>query len=334
VSLLTWGEGPPGDETINGVHVIKMCQQDRGLRGLRFFHPRWTSLYRAMARANADLYYHNCAEYVTGQVALWCRWHHRRFVYSVASDMDCEVVLPDLKTRRERVLYRMGLRRANRIIVQTRTQQKMLQEGFNLDAVVIPMPCWGEVDTGAMRQPPPEASARVLWVGRICEPKRPDRFLDLAQACPDLHFDLVGPANDTAYAQGVLQRAWGIQNMTVHGAVTRDRMPEFYRQAACLCCTSDYEGFPNTFLEAWSYGLPIVSTFDPDSLIVRLNLGCTAADIAGLEAKIRALLHSPEHWQTASQNTRAYYARNHTVGAVMSRFEQVFLDVCGAGGQQ
>jgi glycosyltransferase involved in cell wall biosynthesis len=331
VSLLTWDDGQLGDEIIDGVHVIKVCQRDVGLPGLRFFHPRWTRLNHAMARADADLYYQNCAEYVTGQVALWCRRHNRRFVYSVASDPECDVALPEMKTKRERVLYRMGLHRADHIIVQTRTQQKMLREGFNLHSVVIPIPCWDVVDTSIEPKQSQMLSTRILWVGRICEPKGPHRFLELAQACPDLHFDFVGPSDGTAYSQAVLWSARSIKNVTVHGAVTRNRMPAFYKQAACLCCTSDYEGFPNTFLEAWSYGLPIVSTFDPDGLIVRLNLGRTASDIVGLEASIRALLNAPKDWQIASHNAREYYKTNHTVEVVMPQFERLFLNVLAAG---
>ncbi|MDD5414837.1 MAG: glycosyltransferase, partial [Smithellaceae bacterium] len=82
VSLVTWDEGQADDQVVDGVRVIKTCSRDTGLPGLRFFHPRWTSLIRALRRADADLYYHNCAEYVTGQVALWCRRNGRKFVYS------------------------------------------------------------------------------------------------------------------------------------------------------------------------------------------------------------------------------------------------------------
>ena len=56
-------------------------------------------------------------------------------------------------------------------------------------------------------------------------------------------------------------------NVTLHGRVERERMPSLYQDALCLCCTSVLEGFPNTFLEAWSVGLPVVSSFDPDHLI-------------------------------------------------------------------
>ena len=85
VSMLTWDEGQEDGVEIDGVKVFKMCRQDAGLPGLRFFWPRWTSLNAAMRRADADVYYQNCGEYVTGQVAMWCRRHGRKLVYSVAN---------------------------------------------------------------------------------------------------------------------------------------------------------------------------------------------------------------------------------------------------------
>ena len=62
VSVVTWAEGPAGDEIIDGVKVVKVCSERAGLPAVRFFHPRWTSLNAALQRADADIYYHNCAE--------------------------------------------------------------------------------------------------------------------------------------------------------------------------------------------------------------------------------------------------------------------------------
>src|SRR5262245_5737824 len=123
VDMLTWDEGQPSQIVHDGVRVLKICRRDAGLPGLRFVHPRWTNLCRAMRLADADLYYHNSAEYVTGQVALWCRRNGRRFVYSAASDPACDARLPTLRALRERILYRYGLRHADGLIVQTRKQQ-------------------------------------------------------------------------------------------------------------------------------------------------------------------------------------------------------------------
>jgi len=333
VSMATWDEGQVDGVEIDGVRVLKMCRQDAGVPGVRFLWPRWSSLNAALKRADADVYYHNCGEYVTGQVALWCRRHGRKFVYSVASDPDCDVRLPEMTKRRERVLYRYGLKHADRVIVQTRKQQEMLRSGFERDSVVVPMPCPGPSDAEyAAADWNGDSPKRVLWIGRVCEVKRPDLLLDLAEACPEVHFDVVGPLAETEYVHCVVERAKTVANVTLHGPASRAQVAEFYQNAPLMCCTSAFEGFPNTFLEAWSYGVPVVSTVDPDHLIAEKGLGHVGSDCAELAAGIRELLETPELRRTASRAARAYYAAMHAVDRAMARFEQIFCDV-GTGGR-
>lgn len=322
VSFLTWEEGGPADEMINGVRVIKICKQDAGLPGLRFFHPKWSGLHAALKRADAQVYYHNCGECVTGQMAWWCRRNGRSFVFSAASEADCDPALPELLSRRERWLYRYGLRQADRVIVQTLTQQAMMRRNFQVDAAVIPMPAPGPAED--TYQAPTPAAHRVLWVGRVCKVKRPDRLIEIAKVCQDLHFDVAGPVYDDDFSRISAAEAGALPNVILHGAVSREKIPELYRAAALLCCTSNYEGFPNTFLEAWSHGLPVVSTVDPDGLIARHNLGRVAAEAASLTTSIRRLLEDPTAYAACSKAARQYFREQHAMETAMPRFEAVF----------
>jgi glycosyltransferase involved in cell wall biosynthesis len=332
VTAVTWDEGQPDGATVAGVRLLKLCRRDAGVHGVRFLHPRWTSLVQALRRADATIYYQNSGECVTGQVALWCNRHGRRFIFSAASDHDCIPSLPYLKTFRERALYRYGLTHATRLIVQTRAQQRMFRQHFGLESSVVPMPCPGPAeDQFVLPQPMTPSTSRILWVGRLTPEKRPDRLLDLAEACSDLHFDLVGPAYDASYSRRILERAHRRHNITVHGAMTPGRLTTFYRRAACLCCTSDSEGFPNTFLEAWSYGLPVVSMFDPDHLLTEQGLGIAATDVPRLARAIQDLLTAPGRWRTASTTARSYYLRHHSVDRVMPLFEQMFAAAAYTG---
>ena len=332
VRMITWDEGQGADEVvIDGVRVFRVCREDEGLPGLRFFHPRWTSLLGAFRRADAEVYYHNAAEYVTGQVALWTRRAGRKFVFSTAHDTDCDAQFNRTRSLRERLLDRHGLTNADRVISQTRIQQQMLRDQFGLDSVVIPMPC-PPAAPGARARHPGSGPVRVLWVGRIASGKRLEMLLDVAEAAPDLHFDVAGgPTRPTPYSDEVLARAARIPNVTLHGRVERERMPALYEGAAFLCCTSTVEGFPNTFLEAWSVGLPVVSTFDPDHLIAERGLGATAQDAPGLLREMRALLASPDAWRSAAEQSLRYFNENHLPEVTMGRFERVFLEASGRG---
>jgi glycosyltransferase involved in cell wall biosynthesis len=323
VSFLTWDEGGPAEEMSDGVRVIKLCRQDAGLPGLRFFHPKWSSLNAALRNANADVYYHNCGECVTGQIALWCRRNRRAFVFSAASNADCDPRLPELKSRRERTLYRWGLRHADRVITQTLTQQRDLREHFGRESEVVPMPCPGP--DAAAYVPPRTDGRRVLWIGRVCRVKRPDRLVEVAAACPDVQFDMAGPVYEDAFSREAARAAGELPNVTVHGAVPRELIGELYRQASLLCNTSDYEGFPNTFLEAWSHGLPVVSSFDPDSIIRRHDLGLVVTEAQEMAAGLRSLLDSPAEYLTKSGHARRYYESHHTVEAVLPQIEALLL---------
>ncbi len=329
VTFLTWDEGQEEERIIDGVRVIKMCRRDEGLPGLRFFHPRWTSLNRAMRQADADVYYQNTGEYVTGQVALWCQRHARKFVYSAASDPDCDARLPEMKEWRVRTLYRYGLRHADRIIVQTQTQRDLLRSSFGLGSIVLPMPCpeVSPCDMGG-RVPERRNPFTVGWVGRFVKLKRLELLLEVAKTLPDVLFEVAGGERiETDYGRQLRSQAGQSPNVRLHGMLSRDEMVGFYRRVDCLCCTSVYEGFPNTFLEAWSCGLPVVSTFDPDRLIARHNLGFSAQGAPDLIRSLCALRDSPELWNQVSLNARRYYLQNHAVEVAMPRFEAVFREV-------
>lgn len=327
VSLLVYNEGQPIDMTVEGVRVISMCKVSDGIPGLRFIHPRTTSLFSAMKRANADVYYHNLAEYFTGWAALWCRLHGRKFVYSTAHDFDCTASLPALPKLYERLLYRYGIRHADRMIVQTRFQRDLLQQSFGLDSVALPMPCPGPLPASYVPPVFPE-SPRVVWVGRAVPDKRPDWILDIAVQLPEVRFELAaGNVSGSDYVASVIKRAQSLPNVRWLGSVNREDMPKIYQNSLCLCSTSIHEGFPNTFLESWSHGTPLITTFDPDGLVAANNMGIKVSNPNEAAEGIRAMLKSPERWRTMSKNARSYYENNHLVDSAIARFEQEFLSV-------
>jgi len=328
-TLLSWDMDQSESARVHGVRVVKMCRRDDGVPGLRFLHPRWTSLVAALHRADAELYHYMSSDSGLGQIALWCRAKRRVLTYYVSSTWAAERSLPHLRPWRERLLYKLGLRSADRVMTQTQLQRQLLGQGFGIESVVVPMPCEDAAPTRENSERAcPVTDARVLWVGRISPEKRLEWLLDAAQACPELTFDVVGAANkETPYAEALVSRAQGLPNVVLHGRVfDRATLNALFRQAALFCCTSYSEGFPNTFLEAWSHALPIVSTFDPDGVIERLGLGVVGGDVGGLIAGIRGLLTSAESYRRASHNTLRYVRGNHAAATVLLHIEKIFVD--------
>ena len=329
ISFVTWNDGGPPDERLGSIDVLKMCTADAGVPGLRFLHPRLTSFVASLARSNADVYYHNCAESYTGIIAAWCAAKGRAFVYSTASDADCRRERPSWQTRHEWLLYRFGLRRADVVVAQTKAQLRLLETESGIIATHVPMPCAlagpapGSADAVRKRSP---NTGVVAWVGRIDPRKRLEYLFDIARRMPATKFRVVAPASaGSEYAVALESQARSIPNIEWLGKVSRDGMSAIYREANCLCCTSLHEGFPNTFLEAWSHGTPIVSSFDPDDLIADRHLGVRATTVSDFVGGINLLADSTPEWQTRSENAVRYYREHHSPEIALPRLEAALL---------
>jgi glycosyltransferase involved in cell wall biosynthesis len=335
VSFVTLDHGQPDGLKVNGITVRKAYVKERGIRGLRFIHPRWSGLWAAMTRADADVYYQRGAGSETGQVALWCRTHRRPFVFAAANESDCCRSLYALGTWRERTLYRVGLRLADAVTAQTATQQAMLRQNIGLTTTLIRNCGWYSMDDRPCKWPAlndPDG-IRVLWVGRISEQKRFEWLLDIAEKCPEMTFDVVGAANgNSEYASRLMERAAKIPNVKMNGQVPYAEMAGYYRKCRILCCTSAYEGFPNTFLESWALGAPVVSTFDPDGIIASNGLGWVVQDVDGAVTHLKEIIQSPEIWLAASKAAQQYYLANHTADVCLPGLEQLLLKLAERGG--
>lgn len=323
VRFVTLDYGQPDGIEHDGIRVYKMCAADAGWPGVRFIYPRWTSLWAALARADADVYYQRTAGVESGQVALWCRRNRRALVLAIASDIECDPRLPG-KAARERWFFHYALHRADAVVAQTTLQARRLADHFGVAATVIrscaPLP---------METPLTAKSPRVLWVGRFAAPKRPELVLELAALCPEWQFDVVGEPNDPgsnrAYVYDALR---ALPNVTLHGFVPYAQIGARYDAAALLLCTSAWEGYPNTFLEAWSRGLSVVSTVDPDGVIRRHGLGRVAGGSAHeLRAAVGALLGDAEERAACAERARRFFGAHHTVAGAGDAYEALLQAV-------
>jgi glycosyltransferase involved in cell wall biosynthesis len=321
VSAVTWDYGQTDGSTHRGVRLFNMCDPHGGARFVRFFHPRWTSLRSALKRAGADVYYQRAAGCESAQVALWCRRKKRSFLYAVASQEECEADLSHWGVV-ERLAYKLSLRYAEQVVVQTVKQQDLLRQNRQCDSIVVHS-C--ATDPGAPPQRIGTVPQRVLWVGRIASYKRVDRVFGLAQACPGLVFDIVGaPGSDAALNRQVAEQCERMPNVVLHGAVAHDRIDEHYRRSAVLLCTSDFEGFPNTFLEAWRRGVPVVTTWDAARIVRDNTLGVHSESIAELGHRTMKLLGNVDSWNEYRCRVRQYYLKNHTVERAVDQYEDIF----------
>jgi glycosyltransferase involved in cell wall biosynthesis len=322
VSMVTADYGQTDAALWEGIRVYKAYRPEAGLPLLRFVHPRWSGLWSALARADAQLYYTSCAGMQVALLALFCARHDRRFVFRCASDADCDPSQLLIRYARDRWLYAYGLHRADAILVQSAAQARSLARHFGLPGRV----------TGMLVEPAPTDGERdidVLWVANIRPVKRPDRVLALAAQLPEADVHMVGgvlPGEDALY-ESIRRNAALRPNLTFHGRRSYWDVNAMYARARLLINTSEVEGFPNAYLQAWIRGVPVVSYIDPDGVIARNGLGAAVESAAQMRDAILRLLGDPSALAAASSRCRAFMAREFAEERILTPYLTAFEEL-------
>ncbi len=304
VTSLVGDFGQRALERIDGVDVRKTFAPRAGVPGLRFFAPRLISTWAALARVDADIYYTSCAGPMAGILARFCLRHRRRFVFRVASDADCAPATLMLGNARDRLLYRYGLRRAHAVLVQTGAQAELLLRHYGVRS----QPAGMFSDLPARVAGFDERGSDLLWLANLRAMKRPEWFIDIARQVPRLRCAMAGAAHpaEPALYERVAGAAALLPNLRFHGQVRFGATGALFADARIFINTSAFEGFPNTYLQAWANGAPVIATFDPDGIIARHGLGVVVDSPAAAGARARAMLGAPAEWAACSARCRAY----------------------------
>jgi glycosyltransferase involved in cell wall biosynthesis len=129
-----------------------------------------------------------------------------------------------------------------------------------------------------------------------------------------------GPAGQTYY-EDVMAAAARLSNVTMLGAVRYRDTAALFDRAKIFLNTSSIEGFPNTFLQAWIRGVPVVTFFDPDGLVQRLPLGRVARSLDDMRESIRVLLDGEADRQLLGRRAREFALREFTDGVAARYLE-------------
>jgi glycosyltransferase involved in cell wall biosynthesis len=312
-----YGQGP--EISPEGIRVIPTFSEDDGFPVLRFLHPRITKLFGALHAANAEIYYQSCAGMVTGMTALYCKATSKRFVLRIAHDNDC---IPDkllIKYKRDKMLYELGLRMADVVLAQTAYQQELLREHYRIPSMVVDMVV--EIPD-RMRQ---DKEIGFLWVNNFRPFKRPELFLELARRHPERPFVMIGgpcPGAATLFEE-CRSAAQSIPNLRFLGPLPLAAVNEHIDRSLFLVNTSPVEGFPNSFLQSWVRGVPVLSFFDPDRLIQRHGLGLVPATFEEMSSLLGSCRMDPEYL-ARQERIREFAAGRFSPMAVTERYREQF----------
>jgi len=115
-------------------------------------------------------------------------------------------------------------------------------------------------------------------------------------------------------------RAAGVGTLTFHGRLPYRAANRLFDRARVFINTSETEGFPNTFLQAWIRGIPVVSFIDPDQVIRREGLGHAVASLEEMASAAQRLATDSQAWLEASARCQGYVARRYGEHQVLAPY--------------
>jgi glycosyltransferase involved in cell wall biosynthesis len=328
VSMISQDLGQEDGTVVDGIQVWKTFVQNSGLPYLRFIHPRLTSIWRALRRADADIYFQSCAGLMTGAVARFVKTRGRKMVFRGAHDTDFMPREELINQERDRQFYWYGLKRAGIISVQSEKQQQLLRDNYELSSVVVDMAA--EIPPSVADE---ERDIDVLWVNNMRQFKRPEIVLDVARAMPETSFAMIGgpmrPDRDIYYR--LEEEARAIDNLNFIGPVPYSDVNSYFARAKVFLNTSDSEGFPNSFLQAWVRCVPVISYFDPDGFIERFGLGSSPESQDEFVPALTRFLEEDSYRQEVGKRARQFVIDRYSSAVIAGHYEKLFNEQFGIG---
>ena len=312
VRFVTADYGQSPTETIEQVKLFKSLAVDRNL----FLNGR--KLWRALRQADAQIYMSETCSLGTALHAYFCKKHDRKFVYRTAAAKECNGIYFQNHPLRAKAV-RWAFRQAAALICQNDADAMNLHNTTGLASTVI---------RNATQLPIPnlQKEEMILWAARSSASKQPELLLQLAQEMPEKQFIMICPQaeGDNRYEE-LASQAEAIPNILFLRRVAYQEIGAYFQRARVFICTSDGEGFPNTYVQACQSKTPVVSfKVNPDEFLDRNQCGfCANGDWQAFVDTVRKVMDTDigTDW---GANARHYAEKKHDITQIIETYKTIF----------
>jgi len=300
-------------ETKNGMIVHSLSNTKPSLTWLKIL-----PLFKMMKKIKAKYWYCRAARTYIFVVWLISKVVGGKVLWACSSDIyvskelgkktENENFLVRLILKFDKLLFILALKKIDLVLLQTQSQKEMLKKNWNIKGVVVrngyPILNYSE----KKRNP------AIIWIGNLRRMKHPEKFVLLAKSFQESAYEFFLIGKDKGFPElreSVREADKTLMNFNYLGEQDIDQVHERLQQAKLLIHTSDYEGFPNVFIEAWLCGVPVISLkVDPDNLIKIHNLGRISYSMEKMEKDIQEIMNNQPLWNTLSNNVRTFAEQN------------------------
>jgi glycosyltransferase involved in cell wall biosynthesis len=291
---------------MGGVTFIKKKCTWLDMRGLSIIQ-EVINAFRYIETTKADVVFMRGARRDLRFLQLACKTRKAKCVFLGASDKD---FVPgeelDNGNPINMKLFHKAMLSNRYYIVQNQFQADNLFKYYFKQGAIIPniWPTNGDENAS-------EKIYTAVWVANLRRLKRAEWFLNLAKQLPEKRFAIAGGVNEQDYYDSIKIAADALPNLDFLGALPLNDINKLLRQSKLLVCTSEFEGFPNTFLQAFANDVPVISTVDPSGILTNYNLGHHILNESELFQSTNMLIENTSLHEQCQMNIKKYFVAHH-----------------------
>jgi len=301
-----------------GYKIIKVAGT-RGIRRYGFFFDVFR-LLKLLHQIQPDVIYQRVGCAYTGIAAYYARRNNCKMVWHIASENDVlpfqeQISLRSIMRCIDKKILEYGIRFSHYIIAQTNQQAEYLKRHYARTPTEVihnfhPMP----------RENIKKADPiKIVWISNFKPLKQPEYFIRLARDLRDIEQKvqciMIGaPAHwDFNWQTSLENEIDEIDNLIYLGERPLEEVNFILAKAHVFVNTSLYEGFPNTFIQAWMRKVPIVSLYvNPDGVLDQNKMGFCSGTYEKMLQRVVELIKNPALRDELGEGAQVYAFEKHS----------------------
>lgn len=286
-----------------------------------YFVIDYPKVIREIRKVRPDVIYNRTGFAYTGIAASYCKHNPCKMIWHVAHRND--LIPTTFKCKRtfpfeflDKKFLEYGIENSDCIIAQAKYQEDLLVRnyGTKCDRIV---PSFHPVFEDKVRKRLP---VKIVWIANIKEWKQPELFIGLAKELsylPNVKFIMIGRQTNLLFQEEINKRIAELSNLEYWGEKPFEDVNEILCDSHLFVNTSKYEGFPNTFIQAWMREVPVVSLHvDPDDVLKKNKIGYHSGSFEQMVKDVEKLIHDGQLRKDMGKRAQKYACQNHSLSNI------------------
>ncbi len=306
------------------IKLLDNYKPNHGIRWIRWIYYRIPYVLKILKRNKPDYLILSIPDWSTFVWAIFCKMLKIKLVVRVSNDNFVDKRLMETHAKVFYYLMKFGFSLSYAIVCQNVYQFNQLKKKYPKKKIAkFVNPFYRKTTQNYRSIKTNENKSYIAWLGLFQYQKNLKLLFKIAKSLNGTSFKIAGenvPGTLDEETKEYLLALDKLSNVEFVGFLNKQDTYEFLSKAKFLLSTSRYEGFSNTFLEAFSCKTPILTNtnVNPDGIIERYALGLVYTDVEDLINKLDEI--NEEDYNIMKENTVDYLNNFHSYIKLAKQF--------------